>query len=58
MLSVLIQNDELFEISGDLLVPILYTFRTGNFTTDGVIIYILTILGESSLRRLKECFEF
>jgi hypothetical protein len=36
MLSILIQNDDLFEIPTDRFVPILYTFRAGNFTDEGV----------------------
>ena len=45
MLSVLIQPDDLFEIDGDLFVPILNTFRSGNFTSDGVNYIIFIILG-------------
>jgi len=36
LVSVLLQKDELFEISGDRFVPIYYTFRSGNFTDAGV----------------------
>jgi hypothetical protein len=37
LLSIYIEPDDLFELSGSKFIPVLYTFRSGNFTDEGVL---------------------